>query len=142
MGRYTLTVGALMTILLALHSAYARADDIAWDTDIRRAWKTAQTTNRPLLLFVTSSHCPYCRKMKSDTLSSPEIVRRINDSYVPVVLNSEDSSTIAAQLQVSAVPTTLVMLPDGRIADRIRGYVSAAKLQRRLDTVLERMESH
>ena len=141
MGRLILTISVSMAMLLVLHSAYARADDIAWNTDVGRAWKTAQATNRPLLLFVTSSHCPYCRRMESDTLSDPDVVRRINDSYVPVVLNSQDSSAITARLQVRAVPTTLVMLPDGRIVDRIQGYVSAAKLQHRLDTVLRQIES-
>ncbi|MEX0977337.1 MAG: thioredoxin family protein, partial [Pirellulales bacterium] len=112
------------------------AEEIAWSTDVRAAWQTAQSANRPLLVFVTSSHCSYCRKMQSDTLSSPAVARQVQDSYVPVMVNADDSAGIAAQLKVSGVPATFLVLPDGRIADRVDGYVSAAKLQTKLDSVV------
>jgi thiol:disulfide interchange protein len=134
--RFTLTLAAAMISLAILDAARTQAQDILWSTDVRTAWQTAQKANRPLLLFVTSDHCPYCRKMKSETLSDPTVTRHLRDSYVPVVV-SADSSRAATQLRINSVPTTVVILPDGRIADRIEGYVSAQKLEARLQSVLE-----
>jgi thioredoxin-like negative regulator of GroEL len=134
-------VGSFLTLvtLLALGTSNGIAQEVAWSTDIQSAWKTAQKTNRPMLVFVTSSSCPYCRKMESNTLASRAIVRRINGSYVPAILNAEESGAIAAQLQVRSVPTTIVISPDGRIADRLEGYVPASKLQARLESVLKQL---
>ena len=130
----------MFVLLAAMVSTPLVAEEIAWNKDVKSAWQAAQAANRPLLLFVTSSHCPYCRKMESNTLSSPTVARRVHDSYVPVLLNADESSAIAAQLRVSGVPTTLLVLPNGSIADRVEGYVSAAKLQARLDAVAKQAD--
>jgi protein disulfide-isomerase len=127
--------------MAALPSASVLAEEIAWTTDVRAAWQTAQAANRPLLLFVTSSHCAYCRKMQSDTLSTPAVARRVQDSYVPVMVNADSSAGLAAQLKISGVPTTLLVLPDGRIAERVYGYVSAARLQTKLDSVVRQSQA-
>lgn len=141
MTRSTIAGAALFVVCVTILSRPLLAEEIAWKTDVRSAWQTAQAANRPLLLFVTSSHCPYCRKMQSNTLSSPTVARRVQDSYVPVMVNADDSAAIAAQLKVSGVPTTLLVLPDGRIADRVEGYVSPAKLQGRLESVVKQIEA-
>ncbi len=139
MRRYS--TGSFLTLvtLLALGTSNGIAQEVAWSTDIQSAWKTAQKTNRPMLVFVTSSSCSHCRNMESKTLASPAIARRINGSYVPVLVSAEESEAVAAQLQVRSVPTTIVISPDGRIADRVDGYVSAATLQARLDSVLKQL---
>lgn len=142
MTRGTFAAGAVFAVLVTIQSATLIAEEIAWNTDVKSAWQTAQAANRPLLLFVTSSHCSYCRKMQSNTLSSPAVARRIQDSYVPVIVNADDSASIATRLKVSGVPTTLLILPDGRIADRVEGYVSPAKLQERLETVVKQVDAH
>ncbi len=71
MRRYIGTVVATLAFLTVFGQSGATAQEAAWSTDLRSAWQTAQNANRPLLMFVTSSHCPYCRKMKSNTLANP-----------------------------------------------------------------------
>ncbi|MBI3838735.1 MAG: thioredoxin family protein [Planctomycetia bacterium] len=139
MRKYIDSVVLTWVMLVAFGSTSGIAQEVAWNTDIQSAWQTAQMTNRPLLVFVTSSSCPYCRKMESNTLASPAIARRIRSSYVPVVVNAEESGAIAAQLQVRSVPTTIVISPDARMADRLEGYVPASKLQARLESVLKQL---
>jgi len=135
-GKSTVVLGVLVAIAVMHQSASLIAEEIAWSSDLRSAWKSSQETDRPILLFVTSKHCSYCRKMQSDTLASAAVKRSVHDSYIPVMLDAEKSAGLANQLKVSAVPTTILMLPDGRIADRVDGYVSAAKLQARLESVV------
>lgn len=139
MRRYVLAV-LTTTLLAVLVAADAPAQEVAWSTDVRSAWKTAQSEGRPLIVYVTSSHCPYCRRMASDTLANPDVARRVQASYVPVIVNADDPTGMAAQLRITGVPTTLLVLPDGRIADRMEGYVSAGKLRARLDSVVRQMQ--
>ena len=107
---------------------------------MRSAWRTAQNESRPLLLFVTSSHCPYCRKMQRETLANPAVDRRVRNSFVGVVVDTESSAEVAARLRITGVPTTLVVLPDGRIVDRVEGYVSPKKLLARLESRASRTQ--
>ena len=140
MGRSTVAVVATLAFLTGFGQSGATAQEVAWSTDLRSAWQTAQKADRPLLLFVTSSHCPYCRKMKSDTLANPAVARRVHDSYVGVIVDTKNSAEMTARLRIISVPTTLLVLPDGRIADRVEGYVSPNKLLARLESVVRGME--
>lgn len=65
----------LIAMILAVSATNAIAQEVSWGTDIQTAWKKAQTTNRPLLVIVTSSSCPHCRKMESKTLAAPAVAR-------------------------------------------------------------------
>ena len=141
MTRNTLTSGAVIFLSILLAPTAATAEQIAWQTDVRSAWRTAQSADRPLLLFVTSSHCPHCRKMQSTTYANPAIARRVRNSYLPAIVNADDSADLLARLNIAGVPTTLVVLPDGRIADRVVGYVPPQALQRRLQAIAEHVET-
>ncbi len=136
MGRSILACGVVAALMLTSQAATVLAEDIAWSTDLRTAWQSSQTTNRPLMVFVTSSHCSYCRRMQAETLANAAVQRSVQDSYIPVMLDAERSADLASQLKVSGVPTTILVFPDGRIADRVSGYVSPAKLQARLEAVV------
>ena len=142
MGRSSLTYGIVVALLLSSQSSPVLAEDISWNSDLRTAWQSSQATNRPLMVFVTSSHCSYCRKMQSETLSNAAVKRSVQDSYIPVMLDADRSADLADQLKVSGVPTTILVLPDGQIADRVNGYVSPAKLQARLEAVARRGSTH
>lgn len=141
MRRFTPTLVVLMACLFAGNAARISAAEVTWSTDVQSAWQTAQQANRPLLLYVTSDHCPFCRKMQSETLANPTVARRLRDSYVPVAVSADRSAAIAAQFKVTGVPTTLVIYPDGRIADRMEGYVSPQRFDARLQSLVTQLSS-
>lgn len=101
------------------------------------AWHQAQANRRPLLLYVSMPGCTYCRKMERDTLSHPAIAQQIGDSFVAARFDGRANANFARRLGVTAFPTTVIIAPENRMLDSIRGYASPEQLQARF-TQLER----
>jgi thioredoxin-related protein len=88
-----------------------------------------------MLLYVTMDGCTYCTKMVRSTLSDPEVRKMIGASYVAVAIKNSDRPDLMRKLQIRSFPTTLLVSPDGRILNQMKGYVDARRFQRQLADV-------
>jgi thioredoxin-like negative regulator of GroEL len=100
------------------------------------AWTAAQSTNKPILVYVTSRSCPHCTRMLGETLKASSVQRFVCDSFETVYVDRSEQPELAAKLNVRMFPTTLVVGPDNQVIDMIEGYVDAAAFSRRLQTTL------
>jgi hypothetical protein len=98
------------------------------------AWTSAQSTNRPILLFATSANCPHCVRMVGESFQSPHVSRFVNDSFETVYVNRSEQPDLAAKLKIRWFPTTIVVGPNNQVLDVIEGYVDAKTLSQRLQT--------
>jgi thioredoxin-related protein len=98
------------------------------------AWTSAQSTNRPILVFATSSNCPHCVRMVGETFRSAQVSRFVNDSFETVYVNRAEQPELSAKLKIRWYPTTLVVGPDNQVIDVIEGYVDAKTFAQRLQT--------
>ena len=108
------------------------AETVTWQQDVSKAQTLAAKNERPMLVFVTSASCGYCTKMKRDSLSNQNVVSLINGSFVPLKLDAGRDDQMISRYRVDVYPTTIVVAPDGKVVDRIRGYVSARSFRDRL----------
>jgi len=104
------------------------AETVAWQTDLDAARAETQASGKPLLLFVTSSHCPYCVKMKNETLRNPAVVAELNSHFVPVQIDRSSHPQLVKQLAVQMYPTVVVVDDTDVELRRFRGYSTAAML--------------
>jgi protein disulfide-isomerase len=127
----------IIVALLAVSVSPAKAEQptVAWQHDVTRAWQSTQQQGRPLLVFVTTSHCMYCTKMKQGTYANAAVAATINRSFVPLVLDGEAPSPLLKDLAVKAFPATFIISPNAVILDRVDGYVAPDKLMARLAAV-------
>ena len=98
------------------------------------AWTSAQTSNRPILVFATSSNCPHCVRMVGETFRSSQVNRFVNESFETVYVNRAEQPELAAKLKIRWYPTTLVVGPDNQVIDVIEGYVDPKTFAQRLQT--------
>ncbi|MBX3427310.1 MAG: thioredoxin family protein [Pirellulales bacterium] len=91
--------------------------------DVQRAWQATRTTGRPMLVFVTSNNCAFCKKMVRETFAHPQIRDSVVGSSEPVVLNASHAPELAKRLGVRSYPTTLVISSDSQLLQRIEGFV-------------------
>ena len=71
----------------------ATKTEIDWIT-LEKAKQYAEKYNKNILLFFYKEHCPYCDKMKKETLSDNTVVNLINNNFFPVKINSRTKDTI------------------------------------------------
>ena len=105
-----------------------QADAIRWLESADEAMRLAKQTGKPILAYVTSDHCGYCRKMERESWSSPGVIGSVNQQYIPLKINASRQPEQAKALQVQAFPTTLLLTQEGRVATGSAGYLAPAQL--------------
>lgn len=97
--------------------------------------KKAIKEKKLILLTVKSEFCPYCIKMKKDVFDTPKYSEKINQQYVHVEINRDDS-LLPSSLHVKYVPTNFILSPNKlKILDEFPGYTQPEHFIELLDEV-------
>jgi len=121
--------GLLLTIALV---ASAKSEGIHWFTDADEAWNAVDLEARPMLVLVTRPGCPFCVRMKNSTLADPLVVQVVNAEYVALQVDQQDDPAFVRDLGIKAFPTLLIISPDDKLIDRVKGYITADQARQRL----------
>ena len=120
-----------------VEQAYAQhPDPLFRHVSYPAAWNAAQKSNRPLLLFVTMSGCPYCVKMVQNTLKDPDIRSLVADSFETVYVDRSAQAKLVEKLNIRYYPTIILVSSNNRVLDVIEGYVEPKVFQHRMRTNL------
>ena len=113
---------------------------IQWETDFRAAVERSRATGQPMLVQVTAEWCGYCQQMKRETFTDRNLISDVNRSFVSVKLDADANRELVQQMNVKSLPTTLVILPNMQVAERLEGFQSAAQMFRGLSRHMQRAE--
>ena len=103
------------------HEAFAKAMQYEIDYDV--ALKKAKKVKKPLMVFMSTSYCPWCRKLESQILARKSIDKKIHEKYVPIMLNYDEKKFPANLLEIKITPTLyIVNSENGEIEEKIVGY--------------------
>lgn len=102
-------------LLLCFFAVHLQAGELKRYLNYDEAIKVANKENKKLLMFVFSSHCPWCLKMKKTTLQNDEISNYINKNFVFLMIN-QDSTEFPEEFRAQMVPTTYFIDPKTQTA--------------------------
>lgn len=105
------------------NAAFA-GETIAWRTDLEAARTESAESNRPMLLFVTSSHCPYCVKMMNDTFRNPAVIAELNEHFVPMQIERGTQAELERKIGIQLYPTIVIVDDVGVEVRRMKGFIS------------------
>ena len=123
---------------LALFWGFALVSSVqaaGWYRDVDEALKVAQSTNRPMVLFVSMDQCKYCHMMIQKTLANVEVRRTIGSSFVAATITAAEQPELMKRLGIRSFPTTLLVDSNGKIIDQMTGYVGVKKFRSQLHRV-------
>ena len=63
------------------------ATDMGYETNYKVALDKAKKEGKDIMLFMTTSYCPWCRKLENRILSQNDIDTKVKAKYVPLMLN-------------------------------------------------------
>jgi len=67
--------------------------EIDW-IELHEAEKYSQKYNKDMLIFFYRPGCDFCQRMKKETLNDPQIIKLINENFLPVMINGKSKETI------------------------------------------------
>ena len=106
-----------------LASVHADAPGIAWfKGDVDAAFKSAQASNKPVLLYWGAQWCPPCKQLKSAVFNRPDFIEK-SKLFVAVYLDGDlpDAQKWGDVFRVTGYPTVVVFKPDRTEITRIAG---------------------
>ena len=117
-GQKSVTVLAALVIVTMFHNAGIAAE-LKWGNDLKKAAAESQKTGKPILITFTASWCHYCHKLLDETFTDQKVIARVNEYFVPVVLDADENERAVQLLEIEAFPSTVVISPELNILGRI-----------------------
>ncbi len=129
--------GVLSALCLLLpFSSLVRGDEILWRTDFQLAARESAAKNRPLFLDIFGTVCPHCIRMDASTFQDPDIVKILNERFIPLRFDGETNEIKIQGARVELYPTLVTASPDCNPIDQVVGYHDAAQLKQVLEKTL------
>ena len=127
----TLPAGALRDST-SLYLREAADSPIRWQSWGEQSFELARTLNRPVLIDVGAVWCHWCHVMDQTTYADPDVIKLINEKYVPIKVDTDQRPDIDGYYQTAAAhltgasgwPLTCITTSDGALM-YATGYLPA-----------------
>ena len=116
------------------------AHSVPWRPDFEQALLDSREWKKPVLTYLYTDSCTYCKEMEATTFQDPLIVEEMGDHYLWVKLNAETDpvgSRLRDQFSVSTYPAIVLTDYDGSEIDRLSGYVEASDFKQRIEAFVK-----
>jgi uncharacterized protein YyaL (SSP411 family) len=80
-----------------------------------KAFKRAKELDRPILLAISAVWCHWCHVMDQTTYSDDEVVKIIEERYVPIRVDRDQRPDIDKRYNMGGWPSTAFLTPDGEV---------------------------
>jgi thiol:disulfide interchange protein len=110
----------------------ASPEEVRWRKDYAEAIRESERLKRPVVLQFTAPWCVQCRRMFAQTWRDARIVKQMNKEFIALVVDAEEHARVAKELQVQALPTTIIVSADRKTVKRLAGYQTADELRKQL----------
>lgn len=112
------------------------ATSMNYQTNYEKAIAQGKKENKPVMLFLSSKSCPWCRKFENQTLRNTTINKKVHANFIALVLDQEDDK-YPEKFYPQYIPTVLFINPktEEYFVQSI-GYKTPAKFQESLDEAI------
>ena len=115
-----------MFLLQNLNANSVNENGIKWQSELEDAKELAQHYKKPIFLFLESRKCYYCPIMREKTFTNPEVIKEINENFIPLILDNsldaesdvENTGHAPERLTTSMSPSIYLMGPKEEMLSR------------------------
>jgi len=101
----------------------------------------SKANDKHIFVFFTTDHCRYCAKMMKETFTAPEVIRILNEDFIPIMVDGNSRAELdidgykiternltIAEYAVRGFPSSWFLKPDGERMGMLPGYKDANTL--------------
>jgi len=114
---------------------------VRWETDLNVATIRAEREQRPLFLHFVGNDNPAAVQAGNEVFTHPNIAAHLNANYVMVRINATENPALAQRFNITAVPTDLILKPNGTVINQRVGVIPADKFAGYLMFLQDKMQS-
>ena len=103
-------------------------EGITWSDDPNMAVSQARDLDLPILIYATSEHCRFCRKMERETWANRGVINQVEQDFIPLRIDSKRDAGLISRLRVRAFPTTVLITPEGQVLNGAEGFLNPREL--------------
>lgn len=92
-----------------------RADEIDWRPWSRAALDEARSTERPILLCLTTVWCEACHELDEDVLSDDAVIDLVNGKLIPIRVDGDRQPHVQDRYIDEGWPTLALLAPTGEV---------------------------
>ena len=142
MRRINLLLSTLAVLALSLAASErilaASPTKIMWNSSLRKAGQESIRSGKPVLIQFTATWCGYCHKMLETTYHDASVIQRVNDFFVPVLLDADENEKLVKLLNVKSFPTTVIISPEQEVLLLFSGYYKTAAFTRKVSPLCKK----
>ena len=126
--------GALsIGLALLLAAGASGASAIQWQPTLDRAQVAAAHSNRLVLIHFWGNGCRPCAWMEQEVFSRPDVASAVDRSFVAVKVNKDQFPNLSSQYGVAAVPTDVIITPQGQVLGSFVGMAGGGRLRQSIE---------
>jgi uncharacterized protein YyaL (SSP411 family) len=117
----------------------AFAAELAWGKDLSAGLHSAKTSNKWVLVDVSTSWCGWCKKLDREVYTDPSVIQALNKSFVLVKVNGDDPQLgkyVAKHYGVNGYPTIIVLAPSGQMKGKFDGYCPSNEFLQKVSRIV------
>jgi thioredoxin-related protein len=97
-------------------------ETLKFENDYDIAQKRAKEENKYIFLLVTEKYCSWCKKLKEEVLTEPNIIGILNSSFIPIEVD-KINGYYPSNLGIQGTPSIFILNPDNNKSIKsITGY--------------------
>ncbi len=131
---------AAICLMLVGFSPVWGGQGVQWETDFKTAMKTAEETNRLVLIHFYGDQCPPCRMMDKEIFPQKAVADALVPYFVPLKVNTEQNPKAVQNLNITSIPMDLIVTPQREIIFRRKGGCSAEQYVDELLSVIQALQ--
>ena len=115
----------ILAILTCGISASFAGEHVNNTTDLNKAVEQAHAENKSIMLLFDQKSCYYCDELKEKTLSNSDVISKLNEGYITVIIDINEQPKVASKYKVFGTPTAIFLDSNQKQMGKIEGYVDA-----------------
>jgi TolA-binding protein len=129
-------------LIFAIVSTAGAAEKIHWFHNYDQALAESRKTSKPILVDCFADWCYWCHKLDENVYTDAKFIK-FSETIVPLRIDVEDKgegTRLAEQYQLTGLPTLLVIDSEGKLLNRIGGYLEPADLINDITTMQDLLD--
>ncbi len=124
----------VLSIILCYAGSAASSDTINWRS-FEEGMVLSKIEKKTVFLHFYADWCGFCRKMANTTFKDPDLIRYLNQNFMPIMVNTDKEPETAGTYGVAGLPYTMFLTEQGEPIFSVPGYIATDVLMSMLKEV-------